>query len=122
MLALCCPLLAGAVGTFVSFTPNGGRFAVVRDGKPLDIVCDQSDYEGVRIAATSLAGDFGRVCGADARVGELPSGECVIVGSLRSALVQQLVQSGKIDGKELEGKTEKYLLHTSKDKWQSIQG
>lgn len=110
MLALCCPLVAGAVETFVSFTPDGGRLAVVSDGKPLDIVCDPSDYEGVRMAVTNLAGDFGRVCGTDARVEELPSGECIIVGSLQSALVRQLIRSGKIDGKELEGKTEKYLL------------
>ena len=43
-------------------------------------------------------------------VTQQPQGECVIVGSLKSGLIQQLVKAGKVDGKQLEGKTEKYLL------------
>lgn len=110
LLALCCVVVAGAVETFVSFSPSGGAFAVVKGGKPVNVVCGQDDYEGVRIAASNLAADFGRVCGAEAQLVGEPSGECVIVGSLKSGLIQRLVKAGKVDGKELEGKTEKYLL------------
>jgi hypothetical protein len=110
LLALCCVVVAGAVETFVSFSPSGGAFAVVKGGKPVNVVCGQDDYEGVRIAASNLASDFGRVCGVKPQLVGEPSGECVIVGSLKSGLIQRLVKAGKVDGKELEGKTEKYLL------------
>lgn len=110
VLAMCIAVGAGAVETFVSFTPTGGGFAVVKGGKPVNVVCGHDDFEGVRMAAANLAKDFGRVSGTDAALVSAPSGECVIVGSLKSGLVRQLVKAGKVDGKQLEGKTEKYLL------------
>lgn len=110
VLAMCIAVGAGAVETFVSFTPTGGGFAVVKGGKPVNVVCTPDDHEGVRMAAANLAKDFGRVSGTDAALVQEPQGECVIVGSLKSGLVRQLVKAGKVDGKQLEGKTEKYLL------------
>lgn len=110
VLAMCIAVGVGAVETFVSFTPTGGGFAVVKGGKPVNVVCGHDDFEGVRMAAANLAKDFGRVSGTDAALVLAPSGECVIVGSLKSGLVRQLVKAGKVDGKQLEGKTEKYLL------------
>lgn len=110
VLALCLAVSVGAVETFVSFSPVGGGFAVVKDGKPVNVVCSQDDHEGVQMAVANLARDFGRVSGTDAAVMQSPSGECVIVGSLKSGVIQQLVKAGKVDGKQLEGKTEKYLL------------
>ena len=110
VLAMCLAVGAGAVETFVSFTPTGGGFAVVKGGKPVSVVCSHDDYEGVRMAAANLAKDFGRVSGTDAALVQEPQGECVIVGSLKSGVIQQLVKAGKVDGAQLEGKTEKYLL------------
>lgn len=110
VLAMCIAVGAGAVETFVSFTPTGGGFAVVKGGKPVNVVCTPDDHEGVRMAAANLAKDFGRVSGTDAALVQEPQGECVIVGSLKSGLVRQLVKAGKVDGAQLEGKTEKYLL------------
>lgn len=110
VLAMCLAVGARAVETFVSFTPTGGGFAVVKGGKPVSVVCSHDDYEGVRMAAADLAKDFGRVSGTDAALVQEPQGECVIVGSLKSGVIQQLVKAGKVDGAQLEGKTEKYLL------------
>ena len=110
VLAMCLAVGARAVETFVSFTPTGGGFAVVKGGKPVSVVCSHDDYEGVRMAAANLAKDFGRVSGTDAALVQEPQGECVIVGSLKSGVIQQLVKAGKVDGAQLEGKTEKYLL------------
>ena len=110
VLTMCLAVGAGAVETFVSFTPVGGGFAVVKGGKPVSVVCSHDDYEGVRMAAANLAKDFGRVSGTDAALVQEPQGECVIVGSLKSGVIQQLVKAGKVDGAQLEGKTEKYLL------------
>lgn len=50
VLAMCLAVGAGAVETFVSFTPTGGGFAVVKGGKPVSVVCSYDDYEGVRMA------------------------------------------------------------------------
>ncbi len=110
VLAMCLAVSVGAVETFVSFTPVGGGFAVVKGGKPVNVVCGHDDFEGVQMAAANLAKDFGRVSGTDAAVMQSPQGECVIVGSLKSGVIQQLVKAGKVDGAQLEGKREKYLL------------
>lgn len=110
VLAMCLAVSVGAVETFVSFSPVGGGFAVVKGGKPVNVVCSQDDHEGVQMAVANLAKDFGRVSGTDAAVMQSPQGECVIVGSLKSGLIRQLVKAGKVDGKQLDGKTEKYLL------------
>lgn len=110
VLAICYTIIAGAVEPFVSFSPVTGGFALVKDGKPLQVVCNQNDYEGVQMAADNLAKDLQRVCGTLPAVTQSASGECVIVGSLKSPLIQQLVKAGKINGKDLEKKNEKYLL------------
>lgn len=110
VLAMCLAVSVGAVETFVSFTPVGGGFAVVKGGKPVNVVCGQDDFEGVQMAVANLADDFCRVSGTKPAVTQQPQGECVIVGSLKSGLIQQLVKAGKVDGAQLEGKTEKYLL------------
>lgn len=110
MLVICCTMVAGAVEPFVSFHPVTGGLALVTNGKPLHVVCSQDDYEGVQLAADNLAKDLQRVCGTQPTVTHSPFGECVIVGSLKSPLIQQLVKDGKMDGKALQGKTEKYLL------------
>ena len=89
VLAMCIAVGAGAVETFVSFTPTGGGFAVVKGGKPVNVVCTPDDHEGVRMAAANLAKDFGRVSGTDAALVQEPQGECVIVGSLKSVVIQQ---------------------------------
>ncbi len=99
-----------AVEKFVSFEPVDSGFAIVRTGRSLDICVDQSDDPAVQIAARTLSGDFGRVCGDSARVVDRPSGDCIIVGSIESSLIKPMLESGKIQAAELEGKREKYIL------------
>ncbi|MDE6450111.1 MAG: glycosyhydrolase, partial [Muribaculaceae bacterium] len=99
-----------AIEKFVSFEPVDSGFAIVRAGRPLDICVDQSDDPAVQIAARTLSGDFGRVCGDSARVVDRPSGECIIAGSIESSLIKPMLESGKIQAAELEGKREKYIL------------
>ena len=87
VLAMCLAVSVGAVETFVSFTPVGGGFAVVKGGKPVNVVCGQDDFEGVQMAVANLADDFCRVSGTKPAVTQQPQGECVIVGSLKSGLI-----------------------------------
>ena len=105
-LCLCC--MMHATEQFVTF--NNGALAVAKGGKALPIVIGKDDYEGVRMAAESLQNDFLAVTGSKPELTNSANGDCIIVGSLKSSLIQQLVKSGKVSGKDLEGKNEKYLL------------
>ena len=99
-----------AADNFVTFTNETSSFAIAKEGYVIPIVYDQTDDEGIKIALTSLQEDFQRVCSAKPVVGQNPADECIIVGSLKSQLIQQLMKSGKIGKKDLQGKNEKYLL------------
>ena len=99
-----------AVETFVSFDYIKGGFPIVNGGKPVNLVYDKTDYEGVCMAAVNLQSDICRVCGTKSEIAQEPSGDCIIIGSLKSELIKLLVKSGKIDVSRLEGKREKYLL------------
>ena len=101
-------LMVSAAEQFVMF--KGGDFAVSKGGKPVDIVVSDADYEGVRLAAESLQNDILAVCGSKPNVMSTAKGQCVIVGSVQSDIIQRLIKSGKIRKTDLVGKTEKYLL------------
>jgi hypothetical protein len=83
--------------------------------KGAPIVVDKNDYVGVRIAASNLATDFGRVTdGGASTVLEYetdavwPHGEtAIIVGTLSSSqLIKSLVQSGQLEIDQLRGNWE----------------
>ena len=108
-LTLCC-LLVSAADQFVTFKSGEASFVLAKDGQVLSLVCDANDYEGVKMALANLQNDLKAVCGTAPTLGQQTSDKCVIIGSLKSQLIQQLVKSGKIKKGDLEGKTEKYLL------------
>lgn len=60
-------------------TLSAERFALIADGKPALIVVDESENSAVRIAASSLAADFGRVCGENAEVSSSPTAGARVV-------------------------------------------
>ena len=89
------------------------RFTLIENGTPLNICVSPDDNSAVRIAAENLAADFGRVSGTKSVIADAPSGKSIVVaGSLGSPIIDALVKSGKIDGAELKGKREKYLMTT----------
>ena len=97
----------------ISFQQAGdGRFAVIENSKPaVSLLVDPDDNIGIQIALKSLQKDFQAVCGTPAQiVNDVTSGNIVIVGSLDSKYIKQIVKAKKIDEKELKGKTEKYIM------------
>ncbi|MBM6993921.1 MAG: glycosyl hydrolase 115 family protein [Prevotella sp.] len=98
-------LLQGrAADPFVSFTSG------VIDLTHPTIYVDRGDERGVMLAARNLVLDFGRVTGTDAT---LASDEraTILVGTIgHSPAIDRLVKQGKIDGKQLRGKTEKFII------------
>src|SRR4030095_4159199 len=75
-----------------------------------------NDFQVVQIAAQEFAADVERVTGKSPRLGSQPSQASrysVIIGTLgRSALIDSLVQAGKLDLEQLRGKWESLVVAT----------
>ena len=107
---LICSVAASAADRFITFSSVKSGFALATNGQVQNIVCDANDDEGVIMALQSLQADIKNVTGAEPQLLHVVQPQCVIVGSLKSQLIQQLMKSGKLQKKELDGKREKYLL------------
>ncbi|SHG39920.1 glycosyl hydrolase 115 family protein [Dysgonomonas macrotermitis] len=87
------------------------RFALVERGIPTAILIDESEDPGVVIAANNLQADFARVSGNRASLLFKPeANRLIIVGTLGSRYIRELVANKKIDETQLKGKNEKYLM------------
>ena len=92
---------------------NAGGFTLISQSKPVSLVVADSDKKGIHIAVRNLQKDFERVCGNQAQLLNAPAdgiSRCVIVGSLESPYIKQMVKAKKINEKELKGKVEKYVM------------
>ena len=108
LLLICIWSITNATSQFVTF--EGGNMPIVQDGNPVDILVDGNDFDGVRMAAESLQDDILAVCGTKPNLLTNADAPCIIIGSMQSGIIQQMVQMGKIKKSHLVGKTEKYLL------------
>ena len=92
------------------------RLAVVTSGKPVPIFVSSSDNPAVLHAAKDLQEDFERVTGTLPYMGDKTQSEtAIIIGTLDSPLIKDIVNRGKIDVGELVGLTEKYMITTVAD-------
>ncbi len=97
-------------------SPPSGGFPLVhgRQGAPLYL--DEADYPGVKRAAEDFCLDIERVTGVkpDQKTSARPSGQFVVVaGTLgKNALIDQWVQSGRIDTDPIAGKWESFIIAT----------
>ncbi|MCQ2065086.1 MAG: glycosyl hydrolase 115 family protein [Bacteroidaceae bacterium] len=90
---------------------SSDRFTLIENGTPVTILADESDKPGVQIALKALQKDFKAVAGQEAGIIYEPAGgKIVIAGTLESKYISQIVKSKKIDRKQLQGKTEKYIM------------
>ncbi|EMD60268.1 glycoside hydrolase family 115 protein [Bipolaris sorokiniana ND90Pr] len=103
---------------FVAHKPAPGAISLV----DAPIIIDHEDFEGIRIAATTLAQDIARVTGEEAPTitsEQSPSPCVIIVGSVqRSKYIHQLALSGSIDINIVQTKWETWctaLVHTPWD-------
>lgn len=97
----------------VTFAAEPGAFPLVASGKASPLVVDAEDWPGVVRAARDLQADMERVTGIQPTLAHSTSGQgdtLVIVGTLgRSALVDTLVRSGKIDVDAIRGQWEAWI-------------
>ena len=92
---------------------NSGGFTLISQSKPVSVIVADNDKKGVLIAVQNLQKDFERVCGKQAQLFNSPTSDtkqCIIVGSLESPYVKQLIKAKQLDEKELKGKVEKYIM------------
>ena len=98
------------VEKFVFETARPDYFSLTENGKPIQVISDANDYAGVLRAVNNLKDDFRKVTG----IQPATSGKtAVIVGAAgKSAVIDRLLQQGKIAKNELTGKREKYIITT----------
>ncbi len=105
----CCLLALDNPGiTHRSLAPE--RFTLLKDSQPVSIGIDGSDDSAVRIAAGNLSADFGRVSGNDAPLSTMPKGRPILVGTLGTPLIDNLIKRNLLNESDLKGKTEKYIM------------
>ncbi|MDO5443914.1 MAG: glycosyl hydrolase 115 family protein, partial [Bacteroidia bacterium] len=92
------------------------RFTVIEGGKPTAILADEKDNIAIQIALKSLQKDFKAVSGNVAPVyNRVLADRMIIVGSIDSKYISQIIAAGKLDGNELRGKNEKYIMTVVKN-------
>ena len=95
--------------SFPELSPD--RFTLIENGKPVQILADEADKTGVQIALKALQKDFKAVAGQEAQIIYEPSqGKPVIVGTMDSKYIAQIIKAKKINKKDLQGKREKYIM------------
>ncbi|MDE6285500.1 MAG: glycosyl hydrolase 115 family protein, partial [Muribaculaceae bacterium] len=114
--ALCIAALTCAAKDhqgIVSANSAPGRFSLIENSVPASIVVDEAENSAVKIAASNLAADFGRVCGTPADVLSRPAaGRMIIAGTVDGPGLAPLRKSGAVDLDSLVGKTEQYVITT----------
>ncbi len=101
---------------------GAGNFPLIVNGRPTAIMISENDERGISIAATNLAKDFEHVSGTAAPVINALSGArtIIIAGTEKNELIKQLIKQKKINGKELKGKCEKYIMTTLKSPFPGV--
>lgn len=99
-----------AADNFISFTQ--GDLKICQTGESFSLCVSDNDNIAVKLAARNLASDFQKVCDANVSITSSDSDARIIAGTIgKSAAIDQLVKSGKIDARALNGKVEKYILN-----------
>ena len=94
-------------------TVSADRFTLVQDGTPVTIILNKSEDTAILRAANDLVKDFGRVTGnMPALVESATADRAIIIGSLDSPLIMDMVSRDKFDVSSLQGCREKYLIQT----------
>lgn len=94
-------------------TISADRFTLVQDGTPVTIIVNKSEDTAILRAANDLVKDFGRVTGnMPALVESATADRAIIIGSLDSPVIKDMVSRGRFDVSSLQGCREKYLIQT----------
>lgn len=94
-------------------------FKLVVDRQAADICIDPNDFKVVQIAADCLSSDMERVTGVKPQIktdAKGLSGQAVFIGTVgKSALINSLIKTGKLDIRSIIGKWESFVVATVTD-------
>lgn len=111
-----------AAEQFVTFKKTDTALPIFNNGKVLNILLDKDDQKGISIAVNNLLEDFNRVCGVKPELlDEAADKNCIIIGSVESKYIKQLIKSKKLDKKELYKKNEKYIITTVQNPLEGVE-
>jgi hypothetical protein len=124
-----CVSTSGQQGMLVSTVHTPGAFTLAASGKLAPIVVSGEDFEGVLRAAGDLQSDLMKVTGTEPELVTLeegvlpgaPSTGIVLAGTLgKSGTIGHLVETGKLNVEELEGRWESSLTRIVEDPFPGI--
>ncbi|PJJ80021.1 glycosyl hydrolase 115 family protein [Mucilaginibacter auburnensis] len=132
ILVLICATI-GAIPTaawalngknYISESYVKNAFKLSAGGRSATIVASSTDHKGVLRALLDLQGDIGKVTDHQPAVlyDKVPSQkELIIVGTIgKSALIDRLVKSGKLNVSAIKGKWENFLLQVIDDPFPGV--
>lgn len=113
-LFMVLSLHLSAAERFICFNSENNTTCLYTPKDVLHILVDEQEFAGVKTAVDNLVLDFRNVTGKKpATVSRLTGDTRIVIGSIeKSSTVKRLIKKKKIDGKELQGKREKYLITT----------
>ncbi len=123
LIQVMMPMLAQ--DRFISFDDRGDNSLCIADkSKICQIIADNADYEGVKIALENLKTDLLKVTGKMPQInsegsyqGGLP---LIIIGSAdRSEFIKQLIDNKQVDGRQLISCNEKFIIQTIENPFES---
>ena len=102
-------------------TLSPDRFTLAESGHPVPIMVSAAEDKAILRAAEDLVKDFERVTGNKPHLSDKVSTDrVIIIGSLDSPYVKEMVSRGKFSTAELEGCNEKYLIRTVSEPLEGI--
>ncbi len=114
-----------AIPNYVISQRETSAFTIVEKGTPAPIVVNSYDYPGVIKAAEYFQGDLRLVSGNDSRLllDAIPLvKQVIIVGTIgKSALIDQLIRTGKIDVNDIRGRWENSLIQVVENPFPNVE-
>ncbi|WP_186756545.1 glycosyl hydrolase 115 family protein [Echinicola salinicaeni] len=125
-LLLAIPSLkARQLEEIVSFESNDFGFELVGTNGPSAILLDSEADEGVKIATDNFLKDIQAVSGASPKLLDKLEGErsrIVIIGTIgESSLINELIESHKLDISDVGGKWENFVIQTIQDPFPGLE-
>jgi hypothetical protein len=106
----------GLIPLRLTEAPGAGGFKLVASGQAAGLYVGPDDFKVVQIAADCLATDVERVTGlkpALKSTAEKLSGPAVLIGTIgKSAVIDELIRTGKLDVKAIAGQWESFVIVT----------
>lgn len=115
-------LLQTAIAAERFVTNSSTGFTWIQKGEAWPVLIDKQEDRGVVRAVMNLLTDAEKVTGVKPELSNVVAGNrMLIVGSLENSIwIKQLINTGKINADDLQGKNEKYIICTVKQPLEGV--